>query len=290
MIGLGALAASSELVVIQSSGVSRLKIAWITIATLLVWLVPMTLIGEYVIPPAKSKAESFKKLKLTKDVGLGAKTGVWIRDGNIIFNAKPISSAFNKENQNIVMHDVTVYELDDKLQVIKVSKAEKAIHNKINWELHNLEVTEFEDKGVSTKLIEKQIWPSRIKPEILSIAHSRPRDLSIKDIIKYRKFQASDDSIPIKYEIALWFKLSYPLLVIATALTGLPFLFGLVRSGGFGQRLLIGVMLGIVLYLAKWILQNVGEVFHVHPSLITALPSSIILATVLLYLRVQKKG
>ena len=291
MIGLGALAASSELVVIQTSGISRLKIAWITIVTLLIWLVPMTLVGEYVIPPAKLKAESFKKLKLAKNVGLGVNTGVWIRDGNIIFNAKPIGSAFNTENQNIVMHDVTVYELDEKLQVIKVSKAEKAIHNKINWELHNIEVTEFEEMGVNTQLIEKQLWPSRIKPEILSIAHSRPKDLSVKDIIKYRKFQADEaNNIPIKYDIALWFKLSYPLLVIATALTGLPFLFGLIRSGGFGQRLLIGVMLGITLYLAKWILQNVGEVFHVHPSLITALPSSIILITVLLYLSIQKKN
>ena len=289
MIGLGALAASSELVVIQSAGISRFKIAWITIMALIIWLVPMSLMGEFIVPPAKLMAESFRSTKINKNIGLGINSGVWIRDGNIIFNAVPIGGAYDAPNKNIVMNDVTVYELDDKLQVIKVSKAEKAVHKGENWELSNLEVTQFVESGVSTQLLEKQSWPSRIEPEILSIVHSRPKYLSIRDIIKYKNFQVDKENIPIKYDIALWSKFSYPLLVIATALTGLPFLFGLLRSGGFGQRLLIGVMLGIVLYLVNRTLINVGEVFHVHPMAVTFLPSAVILFLVLSYLRIQKK-
>jgi len=288
MLGLGALAANSELVIIQSSGISRIKMASIAIVTLVIWLLPLSLMGEYVVPPAKLLAESFRATKLNDNVGLGVNSGVWIRDGNVIFNATPVGNGFDKISKNIVMNDVTVYELDDKLKVIKVSKAKKATHKKSSWELEDIELTEFVETGVNTTVVENKIWPSRIEPEILGITHSRPKNLSIRNIIKYKDFQENKENIPIKYDIALWSKLSYPLLVIATALTGLPFLFGLLRSGGFGQRLLIGVMLGIVLNLVNRALLNVGEVFNIHPIVVTVIPSLLILTIVVWILKIQK--
>lgn len=289
MLGLGAMAASSELVVVQSSGVSRLKIAAIAVVTLFVWLLPMSFMGEYVVPPAKLLAESFRATKLNKDVGLGVNSGVWIRDGNIIFNATPVGSGFDEKSKNIVMNNVTVYELDEKLKVIKVSKAAKATHKIDSWELQEIEVTEFVEQGVITHKLESQLWPSRIEPEILGITHSRPKNLSIRDIVKYKKFKVDKENIPIKYDIALWSKITYPLLVIATALTGLPFLFGLLRSGGFGQRLLIGVMLGIVFNLTNRALLNVGEVFNVHPVIVTVIPSAFMVFITLWILKLQNR-
>lgn len=289
MLGLGALAANSELVVIQSYGISRIKLAGVVILTFIVWLLPLMLVGEYVVPPAKLLAESYRSAKMSSDVGLGLNSGVWLRDGNVIFNATPIGNAYDIKHDNIEMHDVTVYELDDRLQVIKVSKAQKAKHTDGQWELYGLEVTDFSEFGAKTELIDKQVWPSRIKPEILSITHSRPKYLSIRDILKYKKFKNNSEHVPAKYEIALWSKISYPLLVLAIALSGLPFVFGLLRSGGFGQRLLIGIMLGVILYLMNRMFLNVGEVFHLHPIAVSALPSLAILTFVLSLLNRQKK-
>ena len=288
MVGLGALAANSELVVIQTVGTSRIKIAWLTIITLVLWLIPLSIVGEYIVPPAKIMAESYRNTKLTKNIGIGVNTGVWVRDGNIIFNATPVGNVYDIRSKNIIMNDVTVYELDKSLQVAKVSKAEKAQHFGDHWQLTKIEVTNFVEAGVTSHVLESQSWPSRIEPEILSITHSRAKHLSIRDIIKYKNFQAVKEDTPIKYDIALWSKITYPLLVIAIAITGLPFIFGLVRSGGLGQRLLIGMLIGMTLYYLNRILLNVGEVFHVHPLFITALPASAILISVLLYLKRNK--
>lgn len=285
MLGLGTLAANSELIVIQSTGISRLKIGFKTIAALLIWLVPISLLGEFVVPPAKLMAESYRTTKIAKDVGLGLNSGVWIRDGNVIFNATPIGNSYDVKKKNIVMNNVTVYELDENLQVLKVSKARSAKHKDDHWELLDLEITEFKELQVTNKKLKKQIWPSRIKPEILSITHSRPKYLSIRDIMKYKNFQIHKEQIPAKYDIALWSKFAYPFLVLAIALAGLPFVFGLLRSGGFGKRLLIGVMIGLVLYLMDRMLLNVGEVFHVHPIVVTMVPSIVIISVVLLYLK-----
>ncbi len=290
MIGLGSLAASSELVVIQTAGVSRVKLAWITILTLMIWLIPMSFIGEYVVPKAHIVSESYRNDMLTKGMGLGVNSGVWVRDGQIIFNAKPMNNIKDDRNKNIILNDVTVYELDDNLQVIKVSKADSATHHDKAWELKNIEVTEFVESGVTTHKLKTQRWPSRIEPEILSITYTRPKYLSIRDILKFKEFQKDKVNIPVKYNIALWSKYSYPIIVFATALSGLPFIFGLVRSGGFGQRLLIGIMLGLILYLVNRTLLNMGEVFHLHPIMITVLPSIVIATVVFWLLSLQKKG
>ena len=287
MIGLGVLAANSELVVIQSAGMSRFKIAWITIVTLLIWLVPITLMGEFVVPPAKMIAENYRSAKITKDIGLGLKSGVWIRDGNIIFNAKATGNVYDVRNKNIEINDVTVFELDDKLRVKKISKAQKAAYIDNHWLLTALEVTEFGKNAVVTKKIKSQQWPSRIEPELLSITNARPKYLSIRDILKYKKFQSGKQHIPAKYSINLWAKFAFPLLVLATALSGLPFLFGLLRAGGFGQRLLIGIMLGLILYVVNRSLLNIGEIFNVHPIVVTMLPSVSIITGLLLYFKMK---
>jgi len=287
MIGLGVMAANSELVVIQSAGMSRLKIAWITIVTLLIWLVPITLMGEFVVPPAKMIAENYRSSKITKDVGLGLKSGVWIRDGNIIFNAKATGNVYDVRNKNIVINDVTVFVLDDKLRVEKISKAQKAVFKGDHWQLTTIEVTQFLENGVKTQKLKSQQWPSRIEPDLLSITNARPKYLSIRDIIKYKNFQSNKQHIPAKYTINLWAKFAFPILVIATALAGLPFLFGLLRAGGFGQRLLIGIMLGLVYYVINRSLLNIGEIFNVHPSVVTILPSAGVIMVLLLYLRIK---
>lgn len=288
MIGLGSLASNSELVIMQTSGLSRLRIAIVTLFTLIVWLVPISLMGEYVVPKAHIVSESFRNAKLAKGVGLGINSGVWVRDGSVIFNAKPLNSIKDSRTKSVTLKDVTVYELDESLKVIRVSKAKQAKHSDNAWQLENIEVTEFVKTGVTTKTIPNQTWPSRIKPEILNISYTRPKYLSVRDIMKYKEFQKDKDHIPVKYNIAFWAKLSYPLIVLATALTGLPFVFGLVRAGGFGQRLLLGVMIGLILYLTNRTLQNMGEVFQMHPILITAVPSLFIIATVGLILSIRK--
>ncbi len=285
MIGLGVLAANSELIVVQAAGMSRFKISKITIITLLIWLVPISLMGEFIVPPAKMIAENYRSAKITKGIGLGLKSGVWIRDGNVIFNAKATGNVYDVKNKNIVIKDVTVFELNDDLQVKKVSKAQEAVYKGQFWQLSNLEVTEFLSTGVTTKKLKSQQWPSRIEPDLLSITNARPKYLSIRDIIKYKNFQAGKQHIPAKYNISLWAKFAFPLLVLATALTGLPFLFGLMRTGGFGQRLLIGIMLGLILYVVNRSLLNIGEIFNVHPAVVTVLPSLTIIIALLFYFK-----
>jgi lipopolysaccharide export system permease protein len=52
----------------------------------------------------------------------------------------------------------------------------------------------------------------------------------------------------------------------------LAFVFGSLRSGGAGSRLVIGVVIGLAYYLASETLANSGQVFNLNPALVNWFP------------------
>ena len=52
----------------------------------------------------------------------------------------------------------------------------------------------------------------------------------------------------------------------------LAFVFGSLRSGGAGGRLMIGVVVGLAYYLASETLANSGQVFNLNPAMVNWLP------------------
>ncbi len=179
--------------------------------------------------------------------------------------------------------DVTVFNLQDK-KLVQVSEAKSAVFTNQQWTLSNLKVSSFGDQGVETKEIKQQQWPSRIQPEILNISTTRPKYLSIRDIKKFQQFNAQTGSLQSSYQIAQWSKMAFPLLVLTTAMCGIMVLFGQIRSGGFAQRLVVGIVIGIVVYLINKTLLNFGEVYHVSPFIVTVLPSLALFSLLMLSL------
>src|SRR3546814_11041913 len=51
------------------------------------------------------------------------------------------------------------------------------------------------------------------------------------------------------YRLSLWRKLIAPLTVVAMMLLAVPFVLGSQRGGGDGQRLLVGILVGLVFYV-----------------------------------------
>lgn len=280
VVSLGALANGSELVVMLTSGISKLKIAWTVLLSVGLWLVLVVLMGEYISPAGDQMAQQFRNEQISQGKATSAANAIWLRDGDVIFRTNQMRKSATSGAYELV--DVTVFELQDK-KLVQVSEAETAVYQDQQWTLSGLQVSVFGEQGVTTKQTAQQQWKSRIQPEILNISTTRPKYLSIRDIKKFEQFNASTGQLQSSYQIARWSKMAFPLLVLATALCGVAVLFGQVRSGGFGQRLVMGMVIGIVVYLINKTLLNFGEVYHVNPVLITVLPS-LLLGVVLLLL------
>jgi len=68
----------------------------------------------------------------------------------------------------------------------------------------------------------------------------------------------------------------------------LAFVFGSLRTGGAGSRLMIGVGIGLAYYLVNEMLANSGQVFNLNPAITTSLPTlALMLVTVIALARVR---
>ncbi len=281
VVSLGALASGSELVVMLASGVSKLKITMITLFSVSIWLVLVVLMGEYVGPDGDQMAQQFRNEQISQGKATSAAQAIWLRDGDIIFRTNQMKK--NEDSASYELVDVTVFELKAK-KLVKVSEAKSAVFAAQKWTLSDIKVSAFNEDGVETQQLDQQQWSSRIEPEILNISTTRPKYLSIRDIKKFQQFNAQSGSLQSSYQIAQWSKMAFPLLVLTTALCGIMVLFGQTRSGGFAQRLVVGIVIGVVVYLVNKTLLNVGEVYHVNPFVVTVLPGLILSLLLLLML------
>ncbi|MFC3193110.1 LPS export ABC transporter permease LptG [Marinicella sediminis] len=281
VVSLGALASGSELVVMMASGVGKLKIAAVVLLAVLIWLSGVVWMGEFVAPKGDQMAQQFRNEQISQGKATSVTNAIWLRDGDVIFRTNQMKAGDTEGSYELT--GVTVFELEDK-KLIRVSEADQALYQNRQWSLLNLKVSVFADDGVQVKTLGQQFWDSRIEPEILNISTTRPKYLSIRDISKFQQFNDQQRELQSSYRIALWSKFAFPLLVMATALCGVVVLFGQTRSGGFAQRLVIGIVIGIVVYLINKTLLNFGEVYHVHPFWVTTMPAMLLIVALLLQL------
>ncbi len=278
VVGLGALAAGSELVVLMTSGFSRLRIAVVALGSIGFWLLMVMWLGEFVAPAGEQMAQDFRNHKISQGKSISTSKAIWLKDGDVVLKTTQMRALGGHGGYQL--EGVTVFELSEQ-KLKQVSKAQRATYQNQKWQLENIQISQFQADGVHLEQLETLAWASRIEPEILSISSTRPKYLSLRDIKKYQQFTEETEGMQSAYHIAWWSKWSFPLLVMATALCGVMTLFGQIRSGGMAQRLVIGIVIGIVIYLINKTLLNFGEVYHVYPFWVATLPS---LALVLLLL------
>jgi lipopolysaccharide export system permease protein len=94
LLGLGALAANSEIVVMQSAGLSIRKLSGMVAMTGFVLLVFTGLLGEFIGPPLDYFARNMRmEARYQKDDDrLGNAT--WVRDGPVVLHLERVSSEF----------------------------------------------------------------------------------------------------------------------------------------------------------------------------------------------------
>ena len=93
LIGMGLLAQSSELVVMQASGLSRAKITMSAMKSIVVVIIAIMALGEFVTPKSEAKAKQIRTQALSGGSVLSGDSLTWAKDGNdnelYILQARP---------------------------------------------------------------------------------------------------------------------------------------------------------------------------------------------------------
>jgi len=273
LLGLGALAATSELTALRAVGLSKLRIGGAAGMAVGGLLLAMLLIGETIAPVGEQRAQSLRVGAKSKDVGVVSESGLWAREGDTFLNARS-GRIRGVDNQAYVELDrVKLYEFDSEGRLKSLAMAARAEHRDQRWRLFEVRRSRFFERHVETETVAEEAWESQLSPEVLSLSIRRPRYLSIRDLqnnLDYLQRNGLDTS---EFASALWARWFYPLNVLALCVVAIPFAFGSLRSGGFGKRLFIGIVLALGFFVLQRLLVNLAEVYRIDLALAHSVPA-----------------
>jgi lipopolysaccharide export system permease protein len=269
LLGLGILARGSELVVVRAAGVSVMRIALSAgVAGLLLALVT-ALLGEVVAPPVQKFARQQKAFSKFSDVSFAGSGSAWVKDGSTIISV-------HEQSGDNLFGGVYVFRFSSPLVLLSVGHASRAILGETagHWRLDGYTETRFEDDHAVTTPRTTVELETQVDPGFLGIAASEPRQLPSIDLWRLIGHLRSNGLEAGSYVFAFWSRIARTCAVIMVAILAVPFALGPLRSSGAGARIVIGVLIGIVFFLAQRMLESGSIIFDLDPVLLAWIPTA----------------
>jgi lipopolysaccharide export system permease protein len=281
LMGLGQLAATSELTALRALGVSRRRLGLSVAATIAVLTALMVVNGESLAPWAQNQADTIKaNAKFNINMTTARYSGLWAREGDIFLNAQSGEErAAADGSSSLVLRDVRLYQIAADGHLQSLTYAASAEHRQDGWLLHQVRRDSFGEREVSRETFEQQPWDSKLDPQALAAGLSRPRNLSARELhesIQYRQRNSLDSR---DYEDQYWGRWFYPINVLALCLAAVPFAFGSLRSGGMGKRLFLGVLFALSFWLLQMFFGRMAGALKIDYRIAYALPPLVMLLT-----------
>ncbi|MDX1351953.1 MAG: LPS export ABC transporter permease LptG [Thiomicrorhabdus sp.] len=278
LMGLGSLANQSELTVLRVTGWSIKRILWAVLKTaFLMWLV-MTLIGEFVAPSSEAYAKKMRAEALQQTFSIGSSDGLWIRDESQYTHVGRIISS-------VSLRDIKIYTLQDG-QIQGVLQAKQANFDGV-WRfkevkqvgLSFLPGAESDLPRLNATVANYNEITQRfpLKPEDLTNLDIETRYLSGWDLYHYIAFLKQNGLDASSYLLSFWRKLTTPLVGLAMIMVVFPLIFGSMRQVSVGQRIFLGVMIGMGFHLVNELIGNVSVVYQLPIFLGTVAPALLLL-------------
>lgn len=267
LLGLGNLASQGELTAIRTAGVSKLRIGTAALmAGLIVGLFGWVL-GDWIAPIGRQAAERLKtEARYGVDSGAAFKP-VWLRDGEHIFHIGRLQSERR-------IGAVVAYTLADDLRLRAVTTIKEGRYEDDHWSLSGVETTYFEEQGTRIEKQEHSEWRGSLSPQVLRLFVLEARSLSAAGLIQLIDYLQANGLDFSRQQLDLWRKFVAPATVMAMMLFATPFVFGSLRGGGSGVRLMVGVLIGVGFYVVNEVTASFGQLYGWPPSVAAGLPTA----------------
>lgn len=282
LITLGALAEKRELVAMQAAGYSMRRIIAVVLAVGLGFSAIEIVLGELVIPVLERSAEVHRSLSQKHEVSLHSRYGIWVRQGTMFVNIRAI------DGQN-KLRDVLIYSLNETGLLESATHVETADFLDNRWQLKGIRHSMIGADSVQTQSRETGEWALNIVPDFLDTLLAEPRTLSIEDLSLYLNHLEHNGQRDREAELAFWTRVFSPLVTETMLLMALPFVMTNQRTVHFGQRMVIGILLGLSFYLVDRTTGHLGLMFGFPAWITAAAPALLALVLAMIYLRQARR-
>lgn len=270
LIGLGTLMSQNEIVVMRNAGVSFQRIVFSIIKAGAIIIFIAMILGEFIMPVTEQYANYTRSVAINDQISLKTRNGLWVREGKSYLNVRTILPG------NIIK-DIYIYNFDDDNRLVTSSHADTASYQNGKWQLKNITQTHISETSVTRNSDVDAKWDSLLRPELISLVSIKPENLSVFDLINYTSYLKENNRNSQTYRQAFWSKIIYPLSTGVMIFLAIPIVLGASQSQNIGQRIFIGIVIGLIFHIVNQGMGNIGIVYKLPPLLAVATPAIVTL-------------
>jgi lipopolysaccharide export system permease protein len=208
--------------------------------------------GEFIGPPAEQLAHRLRSQAITGIVAQEFSSGLWLKDDTTFVNVREVAPDSS-------LRSVRLYTFDEGYRLRSISLAARAEYEgNRRWRLLDVVQTTFEGGKTSVQRIPAFDWQSMLDPALLTVLLVKPDKMSAWSLYSFSQHLKENHQKALRYEIALWTKLVYPIAVLVMMLLALPFANFQRRQGGVGAKIFAGIMLGLGFHFMNRLFGHLG--------------------------------
>jgi len=270
LMGMGMLAANSELTAMRASGLSIWRIVRSVLQVGVIMLVFVVALGEFVAPVAEQYGQNLRAMALDNRISFMGRHGLWVRDeARFIY--------VNKIIDTDKLAGLSIFEFDSELRMESATNAAQAGFQEGEWVLRDVQQSVFRGDSVEVQQQDKVTWPLLLTPDLINIVMLKPQNMSVHDIRRFVAYLEENGLDTQQYRYAFWSRFVTPVSALVMLFVSVPFVFGGLRSVGAGQRIFVGILTGIGFYLLNQMAGQVGQVYGLNPMFASITPALVFL-------------
>jgi lipopolysaccharide export system permease protein len=281
VLGMGHLATTGQLIILRASGISILKITWLTLKNAIIFLIFLTLIGELVAPTLTTYAENERSNALGQNSLSSSQDGFWIRDGDNFINVE-------NNVDGSLFNGITVIEVNKSNKIERVVESKSAIFDGQNINMDSTNIFSINSTNLfdDIALKERNLYKKRVAfdQDLINSLEKEPKDLTTLTIVKQIQFLTDNKLRAEVFEVELYKRLVKPITLVAMILLAMLFIFGSTRDATLGRKIFFGVAIGLSFELISRIGGALALSFDFSPLLSAFIPAMaiMIIATIAL--------
>jgi lipopolysaccharide export system permease protein len=275
VLGMGHLATTGQLIILRASGISILKITWITLKNSFFLLIFLTLVGELVAPSLTSFAENERSNAMGQTTLSISQNGFWIRDGDFFINVENnVDGALFKGIKVIEVNNES-----NKIESIVESKSAIFDGQMLNMDSTNIFSINSSNLFDNISLKELNLYKKRVAfdQDLINSLEKEPKDLTTFNIVKQIEFLKNNKLRVKVFELELYKRLVRPITLVAMILLAMLFIFGSTRDASLGRKIFFGIAIGLSFELISRIGGALALSFDFSPLLSTFVPALVVM-------------
>jgi lipopolysaccharide export system permease protein len=265
LIGLGRLAATSELTVMRAAGISMFRMAAMALKPALLFAAVGFSVGEFIAPQTEQLAMSYRALAQRSESAVAGRFGAWNRDGNTFVHVDAVQ-------RGGVAYGVTLLSFDEERRLTKTLVAERATHAGDHWMLEQVNLTSLQAGETSVNEVTLWRWDTAITPQLLTLDVVEPETLPVMQLWPYAQFLKQQGMVFADIELAFWRKVLQPFATLGLVLVAMSFIFGPLRQGTMGARIFVGVIVGVAFRISQDFFGPASLIFGYDPLVAALVP------------------